>query len=178
MAVPNCLDFDEILENMEKKQINGLKLLSLKKIDLLHIGFNIYSHRTMIYQYIKSLITKNKIPNDNDNNNDNDEDGDNTPRHYEEGREQTETADDIPEKYKCSLTNKLMSEPVICGHNNKVFEKSAIYKYINEHNGELPTDSISSSVDQINIDDSSSFLLFDDLSLKIEIEQFKQENNL
>ena len=73
-----------------------------------------------------------------------------------------------------------MNDPVICGHNNKTFEKSAIYQYIQE-NGDLPDDGCGkeeASLNQININDVSSYLLFDDLSLKIEIEQFKQQHGL
>eukprot|EP01083_Nonionella_stella_P215048 774342_1 len=176
---------------MERKQINGMLLLKLKKIDLLHIGFTMNYHRTVIYQHIKALITKNKMPNNDDVSNENDkqnmsnDDRDNyNDTNCEEGEQITKdlrTNDGnniIPAKYKCSLTNLLMYEPVICGHNNKLFEKSAIYTYVNEY-GKLPlvNDDVA-VISKIDINDDASFLLFDDLSLKIEIEQFRQEHNL
>jgi len=184
-AMPHYLDLDVILEKMAEKNMNGKSLATLKKNDLSYIGFSIHSHRTLIYQFIQSLITKNPILNDeateieqiDDNLNEDGHDNTNDvySDHDKEGNVETVDVDiEIPEKYKCALLNRLMSEPVICGHNNKVFEKSAIYQYINE-NGKVPFDS---SKNQINLNDDSSFLLFDLVSLKIEIEQFKQERGL
>lgn len=87
----------------------------------------------------------------------------------------------VPDKYKCALTEELMINPVICGHNNKTFEKTAIYEYI-QKNGHLPDSDDNlmneASLNQINVKDISSYLLFDDLSLKIEIEQFKELHDL
>lgn len=181
-TVPYCLDFNVILEQMLEHKINGKSLTSLKKIDLLHIGFKIHAHRTMIYQFIQSLITKNKIPNDaelddvqfDDESNTNDEHIDDVNG---EGVQSTNdrVMNEIPDRYKCALTKKVMSEPVICGHNNKVFEKKAIYDFINE-NERMPLVTAGGD-NQINVNDEASFLLFDDMSLKIEIEQFKQEHN-
>eukprot|EP00486_Rosalina_sp_Unknown_P000342 CAMPEP_0201566816 /NCGR_PEP_ID=MMETSP0190_2-20130828/6904_1 /ASSEMBLY_ACC=CAM_ASM_000263 /TAXON_ID=37353 /ORGANISM="Rosalina sp." /LENGTH=179 /DNA_ID=CAMNT_0047986053 /DNA_START=1219 /DNA_END=1758 /DNA_ORIENTATION=- len=176
---------------MQFMQITGSSLVNLKKVDLSNAGFKIYAHRTKIYQLIKSLITKYKQPEEagqndenstadidcHDNDNDeNDSDFDDQEGATTRGDDSDDEEIDIPDKYKCALTDELMSNPVICGHNNKVFEKSAIYEYIQE-NGHLPQSKEASS-NPININDVSSYLLFDDLSLKIEIEQFKEQNQL
>lgn len=195
--VPKYLDFDDILENMQSMQINGASLVNLKKTDLSNLGFKIYVHRTKIYQLIQSLMTKYKQQQQPDNNDavdiddadDESSDDSNNTDFEEEGRttldkEEMSVTVTIPNKYKCELTKELMTNPVICGHNNKVFEKTAIFEYI-EENGELPPpesefdDSKNeASINQINVNDISSYLLFDDLSLKIEIEQFKEMHDL
>merc|ERR1711902_50595 len=114
----------------------------------------------MIYQFIQTLITKNTIP---------DDDADDIDEQFEDD-------EFIPERYKCALTKTIMSDPVMCGHNNKVFERDAIYEFIFV-NGRLPMVTAGAE-DQIIMDDEASFLLFEDASLKIEIAQFKQQHNV
>eukprot|EP01084_Bolivina_argentea_P080658 146074_1 len=175
-AVPNCLDFGVILALMQEKQMNGLSLLSVNKTDLLNIGFDIHSHRAELIIHIKSLIAKNKIA---ANTAEIDESNyvavERRERRNDEGQEAHTMTVDIPPKYKCALSNALMSDPVICGHNNKVFDKTAISEYIKD-NDKLPADD--DVTNSINRYDEASFLLFDDINLKIEIEQFKQEHQL
>eukprot|EP00488_Nonionellina_sp_1-RS-2012_P001867 TRINITY_DN3243_c0_g1_i1.p1 TRINITY_DN3243_c0_g1~~TRINITY_DN3243_c0_g1_i1.p1 ORF type:complete len:165 (-),score=41.59 TRINITY_DN3243_c0_g1_i1:121-615(-) len=139
-----------------------------------------YSHRTNIYQWIKALITKNKIPNDGKDDGSHDGSNDETNNGYVfDGNNTAEgQQNDIPQKYKCSLSNALMTEPVVCAHNNKWFTKTEIYNYI-KANGKLPIEFESEeTINTININDEASFLLFDDIHLKIEIEQYRHSTTL
>jgi len=213
-TVPNYVDFDCILKQMQRRQMNGNALVTLTQNDLLTVGFKIYSHRQTIYKEIKALISKYRKVNDDVVSdleedeavkvvNEEEEELLNDTQYEEDGEEvqreghpttrdddgdaedevddelfefvHNERAGDVPEKYKCSLTQQVMSEPVVCGHDNKKYEKSAIQQYIAQ-NGDVPKLNKQVSKERINLDDHSSFLLFDDVSLKIEIEQFKQQN--
>ena len=78
---------------------------------------------------------------------------------------------DIPERFKCALTQQIMSEPVIAfdGH---TYDKEAIVAHLKQHHKSPVTG------EACDGDDEMSFMLFDDAALKKEIEIFKVANEL
>merc|ERR1719334_2895016 len=168
-AVPNCVDFALIFNRLDEMQINGQTLLTLQKKDLLDIGFKLNSHRTNIHEHIRYLINSNRSDAQSMHMTLCDDD----EPDVQEGQPSTHDKDqDVPQGFRCALSGELMTNPVICCHDMKVYEKNAIREYLMGSGGRLPD---GTTADRINVDDQSSFLLFDELSIKNDTEQYRKE---
>merc|ERR1719334_994423 len=164
-------DANAVLQWIRHKMhwINGQTLLTLQKKDLLDIGFKLNSHRTNIHEHIRCLINSNRSDAQSMHMTLCDDD----EPDVQEGQPSTHDKDqDVPQGFRCALSGELMTNPVICCHDMKVYEKNAIREYLMGSGGRLPD---GTTADRINVDDQSSFLLFDELSIKNDTEQYRKE---
>merc|ERR1712228_193076 len=156
-SIPNDLDIAKIEASMNDNDVCGKSLHSMDKIDLFSYGFTkVYVLK--IFPFIMSL--RKKYPYD-------------LKAASKEGMVEDTYSVGIPEKYKCKITKAIMSDPVIA-FDGATYERQAILSYLRTHQKSPIT---GENCPMVN-DDDYDLVLFADLPLQNEIEQFKQKNDV
>eukprot|EP01083_Nonionella_stella_P088320 246055_1 len=165
-TIPRAIDINTIQENMDQLGLTGRMLESIQKDQLSEIGFG-FKQMDVLYPAIKHLCSSYPAPKMNEN------DKDRTHQTDVEGmiEETCNNNVDIPDRFKCTLTNQIMDHPVIA-FDGRTYDKNAIIVYLKQHHKSPITD------EPCVGDDEMSFMLFDDEKLKREINIFKKDNNL
>ena len=78
---------------------------------------------------------------------------------------------EIPERFKCALSKRIMDEPVIA-FDGYIYDKLSIISYFQHYAKSPKTNEACDAIDEM------SWMLFDDNKPKQEIILFKQANNL
>eukprot|EP01084_Bolivina_argentea_P234406 394639_1 len=156
-SCPSGINLNNILNELNKQEINGKFLKEIDKEDLYQLGFVKFDLRKRIYTFIVELLTKYKeIDASNDqtevssvgNKNSKDEDA-----HF-----------DIPLRFICPITNKIMNDPVIA-FDMMSYERDAITQFLKTHKRSPTTNQLL---------ENDVIKLFSNLKLKQEISIFRK----
>ena len=142
---------------MNEQEIKGTSLNEIGRSELKDYGFNTFDDRVQTYKMIRALVEKYpgpikewKIGSSNSPNGDQEDEG---------------KIIVIPQQYKCPISGKIMTNPVVA-YDNKTYERDNIIQYIKKH-GKAP---------DCEHESDGTEPLFKNKQLKIKIEQFLWAN--
>ena len=160
------IDWNKIKQALIEQKINGesLKIFYNNSIYISHIGFKNINIAVQLHEYVKSLIDKYPIYNNNRN--------DKIDNEAEGHIINTNNLRNIPKKYLCNISKKIMSDPVRA-YDGIIYDKKNILRWFNNGNNVSPI------IRDVNgnpkkIRNKQLMPLFE---LKQEILQYKLENS-